>query len=134
WTVIYETDRAPQVRFQATVDDRCTTSITNRAEISTVTPEISTENNAGEASIAVNRADLAVTYETDKSVVAPALDGPGEAFVITATLTNEGPGTAVDVDWTVQLPEGVEGDATLTPPGLPGVMGPTDDNASFAVN
>jgi len=109
WGVTYETNRPPQFTFEVTVDDYCQPKITNKVDITTSTPEITTENNHSEVSIPLNRADLEVAVSANVSVTTPAtctgctnIDSYVE---YSALLTNNGAGTSRDVEFTFRMPD-----------------------------
>jgi len=107
WAVNYQTDRNPSWGFDVELADICTQSISNEADITTSTPEITLSNNKSRTSMSVNTADLSVALNLDQAVV-----GIGGEDYISGTLDidNAGPGDARDVDVLGQLPEGC-GDA-----------------------
>ncbi len=104
WTLSYTTDRNPAWGFEVELADVCTPGIENEADISTSTPEISLANNASRATMSVNTADLGVAIELDATVV-----GEGDTISGTLVITNAGPGTAIDADVLLSVPEGCDG-------------------------
>ncbi len=116
WTVLYQTDQNPSVTFDAAVNPACVTSIANTATVTTVTPEISEDNDSSTATIGVQPADLQVSLAVTPSVV-----HPGETVTLTATITNDGPGPIADATGSMgPLPAGW----TLLP-GATTSFGPT---------
>lgn len=110
WSVSYETDRPPSFTFEVSVDDVCQTEVINRVDVASTTPEIRESNNQGQASVAVNTANLQVVVTSDVDVVNPAgFDDSGwdDNVTFTATVTNLGPGTSKDVVVTLQAPPGL---------------------------
>ncbi len=101
WSVSYQTDKNPSFSFEVELADICTTNISNTADITTSTPEITLSNNTSTANLSVNTADLALTMDVDQGVVAPGLFLDYEMVAV-----NDGPGIARDVTLTVTAPFG----------------------------
>ncbi|MFT7581790.1 MAG: putative repeat protein (TIGR01451 family), partial [Myxococcota bacterium] len=89
WTVLYTTDQNPSFTVDVQVADVCQTSVTNTAQISTGTPEITTANNQSSASIAVETADMDVAVVSDVGAVEL-----GNTVTFTVAWQNLGPGVA----------------------------------------
>ncbi len=110
WAVTYETNKPPSFQVAVTVDDYCQDQITNRVEISTSTPEITTDNNFSEVSVSLNKADLGVVVTASDFVVSPdswLCDGPcGTSLDFAAVYTNHGPGISRDVYTYFEVPGG----------------------------
>ncbi|MEZ4265908.1 MAG: OmpA family protein [Myxococcota bacterium] len=92
WSVFYRTDSSPFVSFQASVKDVCQTTIRNTADISTISPQISSDDDTSSAEIAVNTADLRVSVVPSVSAAQP-----NAPVTFTISWTNAGPGVARDV-------------------------------------
>ncbi len=103
WRVSYRTDRNPSVAFQAEVLDLCQATITNTADIVTTTPEVTSDNNVGAATLPVRTSDLSVAVTADKSIVAE-----GETVALTVTWANAGPSAARDARVALALPTGFQ--------------------------
>jgi uncharacterized repeat protein (TIGR01451 family) len=103
WKVTYRTDKNPSWGFDVEVADMCMTSVTNSSDISTATPEITTSNNTSDATMSVNTADLVVALELESNVVSP-----GDYIYGEAEISNAGPGTARDVYFWMEPPDGCE--------------------------
>lgn len=99
WKVDYRTDRHPTVGLATEVGRVCADAVENRVSITTATPQVGTDNDGASASIAINRADLAVRVHAD-----PAVAQPGERVSVTVTWDNRGPGPARGVGVTLAGP------------------------------
>ncbi len=92
WTVDYDSGTTREVTFQVEVQDLCQTSVANTASVSTRTPEITSENNSGTATIGVNAVSLKAGVSASRVVASLNND-----IVYTFSVTNDGPGRADDV-------------------------------------
>ncbi len=121
WTVTYRSDRNPAWSFEVELADICTQSLSNQAEISTSTPEITLDNNSSRAEMVVNTADLAVELSVSPHVVSPASQiADGGVIRVDAAIMNNGPGSARDIIVEMRPPEGCEIDTSevINPDGL----------------
>jgi len=123
WTVTYHTDKNPSWGFDVELADVCLTNISNSADISTTTPEISIANNTSVTSMSVNTADIKATMDLVNTVVAPPDPASSDDNVTgTATISNAGPGAARDVAVELRLPFG----CTLLPASVVTVANPVN--------
>ncbi|MFT7579118.1 MAG: putative repeat protein (TIGR01451 family), partial [Myxococcota bacterium] len=113
-SVQYQTDRNPSIGFQLEVADRCQQSITNTAQISTSTPEVTSSNNSSSATISVETVDVEVSIEADRGTLAE-----GEDVTYLVTVTNNGPGAADGMVVTLTSPPGLTDDGTFLIPVPP---------------
>lgn len=115
WTVTYRSDRNPAWSFEVELANVRTQSLSNQADITTSTPEITLENNSSRAEMVVNTADLEVGMVLSAQVVAYQ-----DPITVDSVVTNNGRGSARDIIVEVRPPEGcdVETSEIINPNGL----------------
>lgn len=103
WKLTYRTDKSPSWGFDVEVADMCMTSVTNSSDIEhrdTGNHDLEQHERRLDN---MNTADLVVALELESNVVSP-----GDYIYGEAEISNAGPGTARDVYFSMEPPDGCE--------------------------